>query len=135
MLLVMLAFGLSYIILQVITCFEFLVVLSSLAMFFLEPVSSKNHIKRRQPTSNNNLSPLRFFCENLGLLSNCVMLYYWFVVARYLGLYHSLSPRWQSRQKPNVKIYRLAPIIGKPRKPPDKHKFCRGCFILFFFYV
>jgi hypothetical protein len=74
--------------------------------------------------------PISFRCELDGYFSDCISLYYWFIVARSLGLFHSLSPIWRPRGKPSQS---LVPIIPSPCKPPDS--FRHGCYLAFLFYL
>jgi hypothetical protein len=79
--------------------------------------------------------PLEFYSEHLGSLSGCVLIYFWFVIARRLGLYHPLSPCWRRRQKASNLVYQLQPIMKQPRKPPDKYKLHRAYLAFYFLYL
>ena len=58
--------------------------------------------------------PLDFYSDRDSVLSSCVVVYYWFIVAHQLGFYHPLSPCWR---RPGSQKKYLSP---KPRKPPNE---------------
>lgn len=89
--------------------------------------------KTRRPTFDYINPSLSFCCDLDGAFSDCVSLYYWFIVARYIGLYRSLSPNWRPRGTNSSRLRSFDPPITKPRKPPDKYR--RGCFAMLFFYL
>jgi hypothetical protein len=88
---------------------------------------------KRRPSFNYINLPLAFSSEKDGVLSSCVSLYYWFIVACRLGLFYSLSPRWRQRKNKSVTLPHFEPHMKKPRKPPDKSR--RGFLDLFLFYL
>ncbi len=91
--------------------------------------------KIRKPSHRDCINvPLTFCCEYDGCFTNCVNLYYWFIVARCLGLFHCLSPRWRPKGTSSKQpIDRLDPHLQKPRKPPDRYH--RGHFVLLAIYL
>ena len=86
--------------------------------------------KTRKPNFDSCNNPIGYCCELDGYFSNCISLYYWFIVARYLGLFHSLSPVWRPHGKSPTQF---EPKIPKPRKPPDRYR--RGCYVVFLLYL
>ncbi len=56
--------------------------------------------KIRKPSHRDCINvPLTFCCEYDGCFTNCISLYYWFIVARCLGLFHCLSPRCAQKER------------------------------------
>ena len=113
---------------NVITMHPF-ILLSSLYIFFMWP-SINSYPKTRKPNFDSINNPITYCCELDGSFSGCVSLYYWFIVARYLGLFQPLSPIWRPRGKSS---HRLEPKISEPRKPPDRYR--RGCLVLLSLYL
>ena len=122
----MLVLSLTYY--NVITMHPF-ILLSSLYIFFMWP-SINSYPKTRKPNFDSINNPIIYCCELDGSFSGCVSLYYWFIVARYLGLFQPLSPIWRPRGKFSDC---LEPEISEPRKPPDRYR--RGCLVLLSFYL
>ena len=122
----MLVLSLTYY--NVITMHPF-ILLSSLYIYFMWP-SINSYPKTRKPNFDSINNPINYCCELDGSFSGCVSLYYWCIVARYLGLFQPLSPIWRPRGKSS---HRLEPKISEPRKPPDRYR-C-GSFVLFILYL
>jgi len=122
----MLVLSLTYY--NVITMHPF-ILLSSLYIFFMWPFIN-SYPKTRKPNFDSINNPITYCCELDGSFSGCVSLYYWFIVARYLGLFQPLSPIWRPRGKFS---HCLEPEISEPRKPPDRYR--RGCLVLLSFYL
>jgi hypothetical protein len=82
-------------------------------------------------TNSISIAPPLCFCDEIyGALHNSIMIYYWFIVARLLGLYRPSSPFWRPRQcKPSIR--KLA--LHKPRKPPDPNN--RQLHLIFIIYT
>jgi hypothetical protein len=89
------------------------------------------HLLRRCHRSRHYyITPPLNFCSEKedGALSGCVTLHYWFIVARRLGLHHSLSPHRRCCSNNTSLPPTQDPLLSKPRKPPDK--FYRSLILL-----
>ena len=124
-LLVMLALSLIFILFKVITINYFWEFSSILIILPWSPSKTRILVKSFKRSRFKEVNPPLDVCSNRdSVLSSCVVVFYWSIVPRWLGLYHPLSPCW-CRQGSKKEYF-----SPKPREPPNK-VWCGSFFLLF----